>query len=105
MNEPPQVHERETRPRGLRVQLLLAILFGLLGLVLWWTSRAAPGAAPRAELAESVQAGLLVPFVLGALCAGINALAIHRGRVLSPALRLSPVLVFFAALLVLRLAG
>jgi len=102
MNEPPQLQQPPAKP-GLRIQFLLAVVFALLGGMIWWTSR---GVAPAPALqVGDAQRGLLVPFVLGALCAAINALAIHGGRVLSPALRLSPILVFFAALLMLRLAG
>jgi hypothetical protein len=105
MNAPPPSHEPSPAKPGFRVQLLLAVVFALLALMIWWTSRSAPAAAAPELLAGDVQRGLLVPFVLGALCAAINAWAIHRGRVLAPALRASPVLVFVAALLVLRLGG
>lgn len=103
MNDPLHSGERGPRPPGFHVQLLLAVLFGLLALGIWWTSRSEPGSGQA--LSQEVQRGLLLPFVLGGLTAAINALAIRSGRVLSPALRASPMLVFLAALFVLRLAG
>jgi hypothetical protein len=105
MNEPPERRERKHAPPGFRAQSLAAIVFTLLAAMIWWTSRTVPDGGPPAELAGDVGRGLLVPFVLAAFCAAINALAIHRGRTLQPALRAAPLLVFVAALVTLRLLG
>ena len=103
MNDPLPSGERRPQPPGFHAQLVLAVLFALLALGIWWTSRTATEPGPA--LAQEVQRGLLLPFVLGAVSAAINAQAIRGGRALSPALRGAPILVFLAALLVLRLAG
>ncbi|QSX79325.1 hypothetical protein [Agrilutibacter solisilvae] len=93
---------RPDRSRAFRAQCVMAAGFAVVALVAWWSS----GTAPDVEdtIAGQIRA-LTMPALLAAVCATVNALALHRGRTLSLMLRASPMLVFLAALVSLRLLG
>ena len=101
-DDPLDLRERKPPPAGFHAQCLAAAGFGFMAALAWWNSRTAP------DFDAQVAAGLrqlLLPCLLAAVCAAVNAAALRRGRSLTLLLRASPLLVFLAAMATQRLLG